>query len=553
MTQPATLLITNAHVFTADPAQPFAEAVAVRDNRIVFVGTAAEAEAWRGSSTRVVDGQGMTLMPGIIDSHYHLHLGSMGLAHIQLSDIASLDELTQVIRRYAHEHPDDAVITGAQLRYEVMPAGQPLTRQHLDAIISDRPLTIMAYDYHTAWANTRALEVAGKLRDVVNRPGSEIVVDADGLATGELIEPLAYAAVLGHFEAWDATVKSFLPDEFGKPTYGSSRDQHWIREGLKLTAKYGITSIHNMDGNAAQAAFYAELEAAGELTTRISIPYSVVPTTSVDDLDEAVEMTRLYQEDKLRAGRAKFFMDGVIESWTAFLVNDYADRAHYKGEALYSAEHFNRMAAACDERGLQITVHAVGDAAVRRTLDGYAYARQLNGVRDSRHRVEHIELIHPTDIPRFAKLGVVASFQPLHCVLDYPQTPEFFPERVGREAWHRSFAWQYLRGGGARVAFGSDWPVVTQDPMPGIFTALNRQPWGADQPDHHQSLTDTLLSYTRDGAYAEFQEHNKGQLKVGYLADMVLLSADLFQTPDAEIKDVQAVMTICDGQVVYEG
>ncbi|MCA0454724.1 MAG: amidohydrolase [Chloroflexi bacterium] len=553
MTQSADLLITNAHVFTADAARPFVEAVAVSGNRIVLVGSAAEAQAWRGSGTRVVDGQGATLMPGIIDSHYHLHLGSMGLAHIQLDKVESLGELTEVIRRYAHAHPDEPYITGAQLRYEVMPAGQPLTRQHLDAIVSDRSLTIMAYDYHTAWANTRALEVAGKLRDITNRPGSAIVTDADGVATGELIEPLAYAAVLGHFEAWDATVKSFLPDEFGKPTYGSARDQRWIREGLKLTARHGITSIHNMDGNAAQAAFYAGLEAAGELTTRISIPYSVVPTTRESDLDEAVEMTRLHQGDKLRAGRAKFFMDGVIESWTAFLLNDYADRPSSKGEALYSAEHFNRMAAACDARGLQITVHAVGDAAVRRTLDGYAHARQVNGVRDSRHRVEHIELVHPADIPRFAKLGVIASFQPLHCILDYPQTPEFFPERVGRDAWHRSFAWQYLRGGGARVAFGSDWPVVTQDAMLGIHNALNRQAWGADQPDHRQSLSDTLLSYTRDGAYTEFQEHQKGQLKVGYLADMVLLSADLFQTADASIKEVHPVMTICDGQVVYEG
>ncbi len=553
MTELADLLIINARVFTADTANPFAGAVAVRGNRIVFVGSAAEVEAWRDSHTRVVDGQGATLMPGIIDSHYHLHLGSMGLAHIQLFEAATLDEVTAIIRRYVDAHPDEPSITGAQLRYEVMPAGQPLTRQHLDAIVSDRPLTIMAYDYHTAWANTRALEAAGKLRDITNRPGSEIVVDTDGLATGELIEPLAYAAVLGHFEAWDATVKSFLPDAFGKPSYGSARDQQWIREGLKLTAQHGITSIHNMDGNAAQAAFYAELEAAGELTTRISIPYSVVPTTRIEDLDEAVEMTRLYQGDKLRAGRVKFFMDGVIESWTAFMVNDYADRPHYKGEALYSAEHFNRMAAACDECGLQITVHAVGDAAVRRTLDGYAHARQVNGVRDSRHRVEHIELVHPSDIPRFAKLGVIASFQPLHCAVDYPQTPEFFPERVGSEAWHRSFAWQYLRGGGARVAFGSDWPVVTQDPMLGIYNALNRQAWSDDQPDHRQSLVDTLLSYTRDGAYTEFQEQHKGQLKVGYLADMVLLSADLFQTPDADIKDVKPVMTICDGQIVYEG
>ncbi len=552
MTDRASMLIVNAHVFTANPAQPFAEVVAVRDNRIVFVGSTAAAKDWQEGATRVIDGQGMTLMPGIIDSHYHLFLGSMELGHIQLWEMTSLDELTQTIRRYASEHPEENAFSGAQLRYEVMPSGEPLTRHHLDTIISDRPLTIMAYDHHTGWANTRALEMAGALQGMTTEAGSEIVVGADGLATGELIEPAAYCAVFRHFEAWGGTVKSLMAESLGKPRYGSERERHWVREGLKLTARHGITSIHNMDGNAEQAAFYATLEAAGELTTRINIPYSVFPSTSVSDLDEAVEMAQTYASNKLRSGRAKFFMDGVMESWTAFLLDDYADRAGYKGEALYSDEHFKRMAAACDERHLQITVHAIGDAAVWRTLDGFDYARQQNGARDSRHRVEHIELVHPDDIPRFARLGVMASVQPLHCATNYPEKPEFFPERVGVDRWNRSFAWQYVRGGGARMAFGSDWPVVTQDPMLGIDAALNRRAWGVNQPDHRQSLADSLVSYTRDGAYLEFQETEKGQLKVGMLADMVLLSANVFQIPQDEIKRVHPFMTICDGKIVYE-
>ena len=542
MPQPASLIITHAHIFTADPDNPIAQAVAIRDNRIIFVGSTTDVEDWRGSSTRVIDGQELSLIPGIVDSHYHLHLGSMELAHIQLWDINSLSELKQTIQAYALDHSDESAFSGAQLRYEVMPMGERLTRHHLDDIIRDRPLTIMAYDHHTAWANTRALEIAGVLQGTPVKAGSEIVMGEDGLATGELREPPAYCAVLKHFEAWDGTVKGLMA-ETQKPTYGSNRERYWLREGLKLTARYGITSIHNMDGNAAQAAFYASIEEAGELTTRINIPFNIFPSTKINDLDEAVDMARIYHGTMLSSGRVKFFMDGVVESWTAFLLN---------GEALYTAEHFNVMAQACDERRLQITVHAIGDGAVRRTLNGFEYAQRINGIRDSRHRIEHIELIHPNDIPRFAELGVIASMQPLHCPIDYPETREIFPERLGVERWSRSFAWQYLRDAGARLTFGSDWPVVSQNPLLGIGAALTRKPWGQGQSDHRQSLEDTLISYTRNGAYTEFQEDFKGQIKVGMLADMVLLSARLLETPEVEFKEIYPLMTLCDGKIVYE-
>ncbi|MCB0188031.1 MAG: amidohydrolase family protein, partial [Caldilineaceae bacterium] len=245
------------------------------------------------------------------------------------------------------------------------------------------------------------------------------------------------------------------------------------------------------------------------------------------------------------------FMDGVLESYTALMVDEYADAPGNRGVALYTAEHFNAIAAEADRLGLQIFVHACGEGAVRRTLDGYAHARQRNGVRDSRHRVEHIETLHPADLHRFAELGVIASMQPLHA----PPTihsGEVWPLRAGEARWPLSFAWQTLRETGAHLAFGSDWPVVTLDPMQGFYAALNREPWVDGHPQQRQTLEQTIAGYTRDAAYAEFMEHEKGMIRTGMLADLVLFDRDLFATPAAEIAAVRLSVTVCDGQVVWQ-
>jgi len=241
----------------------------------------------------------------------------------------------------------------------------------------------------------------------------------------------------------------------------------------------------------------------------------------------------------------------VIESYTALLLDAYADRPGYLGDANFSAEHFNRLAIEADRLGLQIAVHAIGDAAVRRTLDGFQAARRANGVRDSRHRVEHIELIHPDDAPRFAQLGVIASMQPLHA----PKTADgldVWPTRVGPSRWDRSFAWRALRESGARLVFGSDWPVVSLNPLLGVHAALNRSAWREGASDHRQTLADTLIAYTRDAAYAEFQDQFKGRLRVGLLADMVMLSEDIFSISAETIDRVRSVLTVCDGRIVHE-
>ncbi|MEZ4510843.1 MAG: amidohydrolase [Chloroflexota bacterium] len=531
----ADLIIFNAKVYTVDDNNPHAEAVAVRGNQIVFVGSNAEALAWRGDATRLVDGQGRTLLPGFIDSHYHLMWGSLRLGHVDLRGLRTLAEVQTAVSTYNTANPDLAWLVGRGLRYDV--AGhEPLNRHHLDIIEKERPFLITAYDLHTIWANTVALEKAGLLHGKPNLSGSAaVVMGSDGLATGELREPPAYDPLLALLPEPDAAQKQAL-----------------LKMGLAEAATFGITSIHNMDGDAAQAQLYADLEATGDLSLRVYIPYSIDPETPFAAVaSEAVALRDQFQSTMVRGGCVKFFMDGVFESYSAVVVNDYPDQPGNFGEPIFDAEHFAAMATEADRLGLQIFVHACGDGAVRQVLDGYETAMQINGRRDSRHRVEHIELIHPDDLPRFAQLGVVASMQPLHA----PQpniSPDVWPSRIRPADWDRAFAWRTLSDGGAWLAFGSDWPVVTQNPFLGLAAAVARQPWAAGGRDHTITLAETIAAYTRNAAYAEFQEDKKGQIKVGMWADLVLLSTDIFALPPQELADVSAVLTVCDGRVVYE-
>ncbi|MBX3001499.1 MAG: amidohydrolase [Caldilineaceae bacterium] len=535
MTQHADIIITNAQVYTVDRGQPWAEAVAVRGNKILFVGSAVDANDLRGPRTEVIDGGGHTLLPGFIDTHYHLLHGSLGLDAAQLRGARSLPDLGETLRVYAQTNPNLEWILGRQVVYNIIRPDQPLDRHFLDRYVPDRPVFLTAFDGHTYWANTEALRRGGILhgREDVG-PNSEIVMDpTTGMATGELREPPAAR-----------TVRELIPpaDEARKRTL--------LRKGLQQAAELGVTSAHNMDGSDEQLRLYAALADTDELTLRVYVPMDVKPHTAPEDLEQAVAWTREFNEGLLRTGCVKFFMDGVLESYTALMVDDYADDAGNRGSALFEAEHFNRMAAAADKLGLQIFVHACGDGAVRRTLDGYAHAQQVNGARDSRHRIEHIEVVHPDDIPRFAQLGVIAAMQPLHAPL-HSKDADIWPHRAGRARWQYSFAWETLRQAGARLAYGSDWPVVSQDPLLGIHAALNRRIWQAADPHQAQTLDNIIRGYTLDAAYAEFQEDQKGMLRTGMLADLVLLSTDLFAAAPEDVEMIRPVLTMCDGRIVY--
>lgn len=536
MTQPGDLdlLIVNAHVFTADPSQPAAEAVGVKGDRIVFVGSSADADAFRGRARRIVDAGGASLLPGLIDSHYHLLWGSVELGDARLDHTRSPEQIVEVLRAYAAANPDREWVVGQGLSYLSSPGGEALTRHHLDAAVPDRPVLVVSYDGHTSWANTEALRRGGLLYGAETPPGSLIVMAPDGTATGELREPGASR-----------------PIEALVPPASDHRKRKLLRLGLAQAAEVGLTSVHNMNGDLAEIGLYAAMEDLGEMTLRIYVPFHAKPEMGPERLAEAVAMRDQFQTPLVRGGAVKFFMDGVIESYTALMLDDYADSPGDSGMANFTAAHFNEMAAAADKLGLQIFVHAIGDGAVRRTLDGFEAAQRANGPRDSRHRIEHIEVVHDDDVPRFSQLGVIASMQPQHTP-PAADGSDVWTVRVGPGRWRSSYLWQTLRQTGAKLVFGSDWSVVSQNPMKGIHAAVNRRPWADGLPDQRQTLADALLAYTRDAAYAEFQENEKGQIKPGMLADLTLLDADIFDTPADRIEQVRAAMTITGGRIVYE-
>jgi predicted amidohydrolase YtcJ len=306
-----------------------------------------------------------------------------------------------------------------------------------------------------------------------------------------------------------------------------------------------------MDGSEESLRLLLALEGQGELPLRVYYSMSITPETPADVLREFAALKERYPSERVRLGAIKMFMDGVIESYTALLLEEYADQIGQQGGAHFSPQQFQAVAFEAERLGLQMIVHAIGDGAVRRALDGFAAVQGAHGPRDRRHRIEHIELIHPSDLARFAELGVIASMQPLHVPMEV-HGEDIWPRRVGEARWRYSFAWRDLRQSGARLIFGSDWPVVTQNPFRGFAAALNRPPWTPDLPDQRQSLIETIDSYTHHAAYAEFQEHQKGMLRRGFLADMVLLSEDLFAMPPQEIGRVHPLLTICNGRIVYQ-
>ncbi len=525
----ADIVIFNARIFTSDDSKPRAEAVAVQGNRIIYVGSSDGALGFTNSKTLVIDGKQRTLTAGFIDSHVHLLSGAMWMGHAELREVKSPDELKTELLDFAQKNKTEAWIAGRGIRYGIVS-----TRQELDEIIADRPVYIGAFDGHTAWANTQALEMAGILRDDVRKMTNGIVMrDEEGVATGELREGNAMHAVF-----------DLIPEP------DSNRKRELLKLAIHEFNKTGITSVHNMNGDMEELMAYAALEDAGEMNLRVYVPFHILPEAREEDLKEASEMAKV-QMDYVRGGAAKFFMDGVWESYTAFNVHPYADKPEANVEPIFSFEHFVRMASACDKMGLQIAVHACGDAAVRQALDGFESIQKSNGKRDSRHRIEHIEVCQLEDMPRFDDLGVIASMQASHAPFSREQDP-IWTSRTGPQRWHLAFPWRSLKDAGAHLALGSDWTVAPFDPMFNMHVALNREKYAPDNPDQRLTLEECILGYTRDAAYVEFKEGDKGQVKEGYLADLVLFSHDLFSLKPEEIRSAKPALTMVDGRIVFE-
>ncbi len=550
----ADLLITNARIITMDGEKPFAEAIAVNGNKIVAVGSHDQLTEFSGPKTRLHDNSGNTVIPGIIESHVHLFIGAVELDLPSIQACPTVEAMRDVITKFRAANTQANIVMAIGATHQQFGSNLPITRQMLDGIVGDIPFIVGCFDHHTVWANTKALETAGLMRGQKLPTGNEIVLDHNGYATGELREPGAFNPVLALMPTGGRESLGFTTGRDPVPAATNAQrktDEEYMSRGIAFANSLGITSMHNMDGNRYQLELLHALEKRGELNARLEVPFHHKNSFKLADVDEAGDFRDSYKTDMLHSGRVKIFMDGVMETLTALMLDDYPGHPGNKGAPLFTAKEFNELATRVDKHELQMSVHAIGDGAVRRTLDGYEHARKHNGTRDSRHRIEHIELINPTDIPRLKSLGVVSSMQPCAGV-GVPGLPaEPILSRVAEKLPY-AYAWQTIRNTGASVGFSSDWPVAPLDPFLGIQAAMTVVPMGANCPDQKQSLMDSIHGFTRAGAHMEFMEDRKGILKVGHYADIAVLNRDMEKTPADEMGMVKPVLTICDGRVVYE-
>jgi predicted amidohydrolase YtcJ len=534
----ANTIIVNARVYTLNPRQPWAEAVAVSGDKIIAVGSAHDVAAYRGPNTQKIDAKGRLVLPGFVDCHIHFMDGSLGLTQVDLNGAKTVAEIQKRVKAYAAAHPREAWITGMGWAYPTFkPSGLP-DKKVLDEVVPDRPVYLVAFDGHSSWANSKALSMAGITRDTADPPNGKIVRDEKGNATGALKE-----------SAGDLVAK-MMP----KPTRAQRLAA--LRLGIHEANKAGLTRVHSAGQDFEWLDLYDELRRRGQLTLRFYIAYFLdPPELTPQAIDKIEQARRTYNDDWISGGAVKTMLDGVVEAHTAAMLAPYSDDPTQIGKLFWEPARYKDAIAELDRRGLQIFTHAIGDRAVRTALDAYEEAAHRNRTSDARHRIEHIETITAEDIPRFGKLGVIASFQPLHAYPD-EDTLDIWARNVGPERAQRAWVWHGIESSGGHLAFGSDWPVVTLNPWEGVQNALTRKtregaPAAGFVPNERITLEDTINAYTLGAALAGRREKTEGSIEPGKLADLIVLSQDLFKIDPSQTAKTKVLLTMVGGKVVY--
>lgn len=531
---PADLVLLNGKIWTVNEQQAEVEAIAIAGGRIVATGASAEIRKWVGSQTRVIDLQGRRVVPGFNDAHVHFLDGGRGLASVQLRDARTPTEFRDRIRDFAAKLPKGRWILNGNWDHENwQPANLP-ARQLIDEVTGDHPVFINRLDGHMALANSLALKLAGVTRATTDPPGGTIVRDGQGEPTGVLKD-----AAMSY-------VYKVIPD--------ASADE--MSEAIKAAQRYaaenGVTSVQDMSASPDVFAVYQRLLERGELTVRI---YGHQPLTAWERLAR-VGVRAGFGNDKLKIGGLKGFADGSLGSTTALFFAPYLDDPKTAGlpsdEMFPESKMLNNILQA-DKAGLQIAVHAIGDKANQTILDMFAEVEKQNGGRDRRFRIEHAQHLRAEEIKRFANQRIIASMQPYHAIDD----GRWAENRIGAERAKGTYAFRALLDAGAVLAFGSDWYVAPMEPLLGIYGAVTRRTLDGKRPqgwvpEQKISVAEALRAYTLGSAYASFDEKGKGSLEVGKLADLVVLSADIFKIDPGQIDKAKVVLTIFDGKVIYE-
>ena len=530
----ADLVIVHGHVWTVDPRNSRAEAIAIHDGHIVAVGSDAEIAKWVGPATKSIDAQGKSVLPGFIDAHVHFSSGGGEISGVHLRDANTPQEFARRIGEQAKKLAKGEWMLGGTWDHELW-GGTPLpSHDWVDALTPDIPVFVSRYDGHMAMANALALRLAGVTRETEDPPGGTIVRGKDGNPTGLLKDAamnLVYRII---------------------PPPSEEQLLRMVQAAMEEARRFGVTSIHDISSTEDVRA-YQTLADRGELTLRI---YSITPLPQWQ-APATAGIRAGFGNDWIHLGALKGFADGSLGSTTALFEKPYDDAPETSGlpnEMMLPEGNMLNMALGADKAGLQLAVHAIGDKANRILLDIYGEVEKQNGARsDRRWRIEHAQHLRPEDFARFAQLGVIASVQPYHAIDD----GRWAERRIGHERAKTTYAFRALLDHGVRLAFGSDWTVAPLNPMVGLYAAVTRATLdgknpGGWFPEQRLTLEEAIQAYTMGSAFAEFREREKGSLTPGKLADLVVLDGDLFAMAQEKIKDAAVRYTIVGGRIVYE-
>ncbi len=533
-------IITNGKVYTLDGQRPWAQAVAITDGKIVSVGEDAQIEKLRGPGTKVIDAAGRLVLPGFVDCHIHFLDGSLSLGRVNLEGAKDASDIQQRLRDYAAKHPGKDWVLGRGWNYAMFGAETLPHKKYLDAIFPERPVFLEGFDGHTYWANSKALALAGITNATPDPPNGAVVRD-----------PKTHEATGALKESAQRLVSRIVP----KP----SRNENLaaLRAGMKWANEHGLTRVHSAGGDFEYLDLFEELRRAGQQSLRFYIAYFLnPPELRAQDVTAINAARKKFHDDWIDANVVKMMIDGVVESHTAAMLEPYSDDPSTTGKLFWDPAKYTFAVTELDSAGLQLFTHAIGDYGVRTALDAYEHAQHVNHTQDRRPRIEHIETIAAADIARFGKLGVIASMQPLHSYPD-ADTLDIWARNAGPDRASRAWAWKSIDNDGGHLAFGSDWPVVTLNPWEGVQTAVTRQttegkPDAGFVPEQRLTVAETVRGYTLDAAYAGRREKTEGSIEPGKLADLIIVSQDIFEIDSHRLAETKVLTTIVGGRVVYQ-
>jgi predicted amidohydrolase YtcJ len=522
-------VFTNGKIYTASGRRPFCQALAVLGKRVLLAGSEAEIDAVVDDSFERIDLKGRALIPAFSDSHIHFMFFSLGMSGVDLDGAASVEDAAARVAKAVEAAKPGTWVLGSGWNKNAWPGGELPDRSYLDAVAPKNPVAMFSKDLHLVWVNTAALRLAGVGIDTPDPEGGEIVRDEETRqATGILKEAAA------------DLVRRVIPEPTSEATAAA------MEKGMAQLHAFGIAAIHNMEGASAFQAFQL-LRNSGRLKLRVT------SAIAKENLDDALDMglSTGFGDEWLRIGPLKIFADGALGSQTAHLLRPYEGNPRNTGIAVTSKEEIAELVGRAVLGGISCAVHAIGDRANREVLSIFESVREESGRRRLRHRIEHAQLLHPDDVRKFADVGVVASMQPVHILTDIPAADRHWGKR---SRW--TYAFRSLIKSGATLAFGSDAPVETPNPIHGIYAAVARRrldgtPDAGWYPEERLTVEETVRAYTAGAAAAVGEELTRGTLSRGSLADIAVLSRDIFSMPAAEIPEAHVVATMVGGEFVF--